>query len=305
MRLFVLIFLLPLAVFSQSNQLDDKGKKHGKWTGKYEDGAIRYRGQFEHGVPVGQFIFYYDTGEIQSKTEYLAEGEANVTFMHKNGLKKASGKYMNQKKDGPWMYFDERGHLSATEDFVNGLKEGEAKIYYDDKTVSEITNWVNGKREGQSIEYFKNGKKKSENTYENDELIGKSVVYYPNGAFKTYGKYEEGVKNGTWIYYHDDGKEHFRELYAKGKRSSSIPMNGSFQTYYDGDVEILKDDFKYKDGKKHGSFKEYHKKGEWKFERRVYDQDTEPGRAPDMVRTFVGQTLKREGKYVNGLLEGA
>lgn len=303
-RILIVILLFPLLSTSQPNQVDTQGNKQGAWIGEYDDGEIKFKGQFENNIPVGSFTFYYPSGEVMSKIEYQNEGQADVVFLHKDGIKKAAGKYLNQKKEGNWNFYDTEGKIAAIDTYVKGQKNGLSKVYYDNGKVSETVNWNLGKREGLTTEYFKDGKKKSESNYVDDELQGRSMVFFPNGQFKTVGKYVDGVKNGTWMYYNQDGKEHFRESYDQGKRISSIPMNGTFKTYYEGDIEIMKNEITYKNGKKDGPFKEFYKKGEWKYERRVYDQEKEPGRAPDMIRTFEGEVLKRKGTYQNDLLDG-
>jgi hypothetical protein len=51
---------------AQVNQTDAQGKKHGEWIVYYEGSSVpRYKGQFEHGKPVGKFVHYYPTSVVK------------------------------------------------------------------------------------------------------------------------------------------------------------------------------------------------------------------------------------------------
>ena len=61
MRLIALFFFaLPFTVLAQVNQVDSKGRKQGNWEKKYENGNLRFTGQFKNDVPVGTFVYYYE-----------------------------------------------------------------------------------------------------------------------------------------------------------------------------------------------------------------------------------------------------
>ena len=56
-RLILFLLLLPFISISQNiNKHDDNGKKTGIWFGEYQNGNLRYKGQFKNGNPQGLFF---------------------------------------------------------------------------------------------------------------------------------------------------------------------------------------------------------------------------------------------------------
>ena len=60
--IFTSIFsIFTFFLFSQDlNKTDANGKKQGDWKKYYENGFVRYQGQFKDDKPVGTFNYYYD-----------------------------------------------------------------------------------------------------------------------------------------------------------------------------------------------------------------------------------------------------
>lgn len=57
-----IIFAQPVSL----NQTDKNGKKQGKWIKKDEHNRPIYEGTFNDDKPIGEFKYYYDTGEIKT-----------------------------------------------------------------------------------------------------------------------------------------------------------------------------------------------------------------------------------------------
>ena len=72
MRFLISIFLVfSFSVNAQNlNQIDNNGQKQGLWKKSYENGNLRYKGQFNNDIPIGisllncplylRFPFSYD-----------------------------------------------------------------------------------------------------------------------------------------------------------------------------------------------------------------------------------------------------
>ena len=59
-KLILLLFCIPFFTFSQSiNNVDINGNKQGIWGKTYNNGLIRYKGQFKDNKPQGLFFYYY------------------------------------------------------------------------------------------------------------------------------------------------------------------------------------------------------------------------------------------------------
>ena len=286
------------------NQVDDNGLKQGKWSGFYKNGAKDFEGTFKDGEPIGTFNFYYETGELKSKTIYGEEdGLAEVIVYYREGTKMGEGLYKNKKKSGLWKFYTPIGDLKSMSYYVEGVIDSVEKTYHPKNLLAEEKNWELGKQVGKSIRYYKNGMKQSEDNYVDGKLEGKSIDYYPNGAFLAIGKYRDGVKIGTWVNYNEDKTMYSKEIYQNGKLIETIKMNGVFEEYYPSD--ILSKVLHYENGLKEGRFTEFYDVGEWKIKIKPADEALLAAGAKDeYVRYFDGRKIKAEGYYRSDKLHG-
>src|SRR5690606_34958299 len=106
----ILISITCLTGISQINQVDSKGQKQGEWRKPYEGNTVfRYVGQFKNDKPIGKFVYYYQTGDVEAIITFLPDGKTAYSKMyHESGYLMAKGKYINQLKDSTWMYYDDR-----------------------------------------------------------------------------------------------------------------------------------------------------------------------------------------------------
>tara|TARA_B100000809_G_scaffold263531_1_gene316999 strand:+ start:168 stop:938 length:771 start_codon:yes stop_codon:yes gene_type:complete len=215
----VVLMLSGLAVFSQEeNKIDAKGQKQGEWKKYHKNGMLRYVGNFKNDKPVGEFKYYYDSGNVQSKIDHKIVSSYFIAF-YKTGEVKAVGKYIDQKRDSTWIFYDVDGFKKSSEYYINGLKNRVSFIYYLNGKIAEEKAFFNDFENGKYIKYDEKGKKKMEATNENGSLEGE-VVYYTNGGKRNIrGFYYHGTRNGVWLYFEDDGNTiKKKEVYDKGKR---------------------------------------------------------------------------------------
>ena len=91
---FIFFVVIPILSFSQENFIDEFGRKQGKWTAKYDNGTIRYKGDFKDDKPQGIFYFYYDNGNLHITQDFFHDGSAAATHIYyKNGFLKAAWHY--------------------------------------------------------------------------------------------------------------------------------------------------------------------------------------------------------------------
>lgn len=219
-NLFVIVFMLfGLLVFSQGeNKTDAKGQKQGEWKKYHKNGALRYVGNFKNDNPIGEFKYYYDTGKIQAKMSHTGSKTYSIVF-YETGEVKATGKYVDQKKDSTWAYYDLDGFKKATEYYTKGLKDKIWHVYFTNGQIAEEKEYLNDFENGMWNRYFKDGKKKQVTNYENGGLEGKAVYYNSNGKRGVTGYFYHGLRNGVWIYFEVDGKTvKKKEEYKNGKR---------------------------------------------------------------------------------------
>ena len=218
----MLLLLFPVATVmpaTAQNYTDSAGLRQGKWTGKYSNGALRYKGQFRNGKPYGTFLYYYPTGILKAKMVYSDSGHtARVTSWHLNGKPMAEGKYIDKKKDSTWLYFSEEdGKRVLEENYKNGAKDGPVIVYYTQtEKPSELTEYKNGIKNGRWIKYFPDGQVSTSGFYVNGMLQGDFKVYDITGKLLIEGRYKNGLQDGTWISYDTLGRLQKKVVYHNG-----------------------------------------------------------------------------------------
>jgi antitoxin component YwqK of YwqJK toxin-antitoxin module len=222
-RIFILILF---TIFSSSllgqdplNTTDVKGLKQGFWRKHDSTGHIIYEGRFKDGIPEGEFRYYYPNGKLKTVSMLSDHGKRAVTTSYfANGLKMASGSYLNEKKDSIWQFFNETdGTLVSEENYTEGLINGLSKVFYPDSVVSEIHFYKNGVADGQWEQYYFDGKIKLRGTYEAGDKQGLFNTFYNSGQLMITGQYNEGHQDGTWIYFNEKGDVSKKEIYKKGR----------------------------------------------------------------------------------------
>lgn len=200
------------------NRLDKQKQKQGLWRKYFQTDTLFSEGVYENNVPVGVFYSYHPNGKIQAKLSY--SGKTNICkaeVYSDEGVVIAIGKYVDQKKDSLWTYFDEKGILTAKDFYVKGRKEGLSTVYYPNGKQSRAVTYKADIMSGPFNEYFESGSPKVQATMLNGEFIGQALVFHPNGNIWQKGNYENGLKHGIWIILKDNGSVEKEEQYSKGK----------------------------------------------------------------------------------------
>ena len=240
--LFALFFSASFG-FAQNgnwNITNAKGEKVGQWRDFYENGKLRYTGQFKEGQPYGTFRNFYSDGKIQAVREFVEPNFSKVRFYYQNGDIMAKGYYRGQQKDSLWQTFGADSAIVTEGNYLRDKKYGLWKVYFRNGKVSEETNFVDDLEDGSYRMYFDNGQVRQEGQYEKGALHGISVFYDPKGVKTMKGKYYRGVRHGKWVHYDDQGILKKVVEYDMGKNLT------------DGDEEQMLDDDseKFKSNKK-------------------------------------------------------
>jgi antitoxin component YwqK of YwqJK toxin-antitoxin module len=225
----IFIFLLLFAIVSYSqvdstkwNQTDKKGNKQGKWRKYYENGKLKYTGEFKDDQPTGTFTYYFIKGKKKAVMKYLKPGYCMVDMYYESGSLHATGYYKNKVKDSLWIYFSPRKTKLSREYYKDGKKEGKWYVFYDSGPVYEITHYKNDIKHGKFIQYFLNGKVKVEYNYQNGLIVGEYISNYPNGRIRIKGRYINSMKTGAWMFYDDTGRLNKVEIYENNKLIKTV-----------------------------------------------------------------------------------
>lgn len=224
-------FILIMAnqvLFSQQNRTDEMGRKQGEWI-KYKDGVKFYEGQFSDDKPTGEFLRYYRSGRLQSKSLYTKNGTyCFVEMFYDDGKKtpKAKGSYVNQEKDSLWLLYNSGGVLVNEEYYADGIENGLWKLYNNLGAIMKETPYAHGKINGEQIEFFEKGTLQRKMTFNEDVLEGVFEVYYPESKIRIAGAFKEGMQIGEWTTYGMDGSLSYTEYYEEGSLVKRLDSNG-------------------------------------------------------------------------------
>ena len=303
-KLLVIILLLFTRISSAQeeapNKTDSQGLKQGLWVKMYEnDSIIKYRGTFKDDKPTGTFERFYEDGSLQALIAYQSAARAKVKIFYPgDSLLMAQGNYRNEKRDSTWLFYTPEGNLASKENYQNGKREGLTIIYYADGSISEKIHYEDDVKNGVWEQFFEDGQPKLKaNVKDGVQYEGKYLSYYPNGSKLEEGSYIDGRKESSWYYYNEDGSIRVINVYRYGKIAEEHRQNGIFEEYWPDDIK--KSEYTYKNGEKHGPFKEYYNKGEWRTEEAV----DEFGEKRPVQRLYDTQVM-REGKFKEGKLHG-
>jgi antitoxin component YwqK of YwqJK toxin-antitoxin module len=191
------------------NQLNAKGKRIGVWKKNYNNGKIRYVGQFKNGKEIGTFKFYSALSSEHPVAIKIFENNSNlakVSFYTIKGVLQSKGLMDGKKRIGLWKYFQEDGKkLLSEENYKNGVLEGKSVTYYKSGKVAEMVFYKNDKLDGNAKRYAESGNLLDDLNYKKGKLNGLAKYYNIEGELIYTGDYENDVKVGKWQYF-ENGK---------------------------------------------------------------------------------------------------
>lgn len=222
--LFAFVILSFGALAQATNQKDAQGKKHGVWKKYHEDGKLRYEGTFDHGKEVGEFTFYFPSGDIKAINRF--RGKSGVAYSYQFGgdsILAAEGKYINSKRDSVWTFYNIGGDVISREDYKNNERHGKSITYFPSGRKAEITNYANGKKEGEWLQFYETGKPRAKGNYVDNKLEGEVFYYETTGRIRAKGKYVKGLMDGNWYFFDDANKIIKTQVWKKGEMISQDP----------------------------------------------------------------------------------
>ena len=228
---------------------------------------------------------FYPGGRVSSegaikKVDGKPVRHGDWVFYYETGVKKMEGAFVDNKANGIFKNYNEKGELTVETTFVNEDMQGKKISYYPNGKVKTEEPYVKNKINGKLIKYFDTGTKMLEQYYVDGIKSGTSTSYYEDGTVKIFATYKDGSYNGTWYENYPTG--------AKKMEGRYVPVPESEKTGTPADKE--KEGYKtgiwvmyYQNGNKAmtGKFDNDRKEGTWQ----VFHQDG---------------WLESEGPYVKG-----
>lgn len=202
----ICVFMSTVSFAQNLNRTDANGNRIGQWEKQYNNGKVRYRGQFENGKEVGFFHFYTETNQTKPylvKEFIRGTTIANVQFFSSIGNLESSGQMDGKNRIGKWTYYGTKGEVVLEENYLNGKLSGLVTVYYHDGKITEESHYKDGVLHGQNKRYSSEGKLISDMMYSNGQLHGKIVYYDNKGVITQTGNYANGKRVGRWEFYID------------------------------------------------------------------------------------------------------
>lgn len=184
-------------------------------TSYYEDGNIKYKGEFNNSGYNGKGILYWQNGNVKYDGEWSNnKRHGNVTCFREDGTKLYDGAW---KEDSYYGYGESFYEDGITTQYVgrwnNGVRSGEGTAYYENGSLHYSGSWEDNKWNGSGIWYWESGNKYCEGIFKNGVLNGYALQYHNNGELRCEGTFKDGALNGEATKYYENGVPKYEGTY--------------------------------------------------------------------------------------------
>lgn len=236
----------------------------------YPDSTLKFRGLYRDSLPVGVHRFYDSIGNIAKSFTYdnwgtlISEGivdengkkQGEFNLFYPNGNIQASGKFVNNLRQGKWKFYDELGTVIQAGIYKDNKYHGPWKWLYSDGSTRRYEEYSNGVEHGKVKEYDSVGNHIVVGTYKSGLKEDDWMIIDADN--KQIGAFKFDVKVGVWEHvYLASGKKRFYGEFKSGK-----PVGKHSYFYESGKPERIET---YKNGKKHKAWPYYNKDGSLKY----------------------------------------
>ncbi len=197
---------------------------------RYENGNLKYQGQYLDTLPVGTHRYYDKNGQLENAKIYSFEGilleEGRVDedgskmgdwkLFYADGKLKAKGFYDSRgRKDRKWFFYFPNGQIEQEGTYSADRLHGEWKWFFENGELRKLETYLYGEKEGAYREYDKTGNLLVEGNYMQDVKEGEWT--FASGDHHEKGQFFSGEKNGVWKSWYSDGQLCFKGNYVMGQ----------------------------------------------------------------------------------------
>ena len=177
------------------------GKANGIFAVYYQNGKIRWKGNYRNNRLDGHWWEYYEDGTLKSEGFYQNDQlEGRLIEYHKGGEKYSEGYYQEGKPEGIYKYYYKSGKLWEEFFYKNGQRlnekgevvEGVKKIYFENGGLAGISYYKDGRLDGELRDYYENGKLKFVAIMKNGDYEGKAQQYDESGQLRIEAFHQNG-----------------------------------------------------------------------------------------------------------------
>jgi len=208
--------------FIGRGQLDENGKRTGKWEFFNKKKEIISEGYYKKGRRDKEWNFYFEAGKTEQKGHYKS-GKLQGEWIqyYKDGTVFKKENYKKGKLNGKFVQNKPSGELFIEGWYNDNLLNKEWVYHYEYLNIYQ--NYSNGERIGKWHSEYLNGKSAFKGSYEHNEPHGKHIYYYQNGVIKEYQYYIYGSKEKIWTTYDAFEDQTATYLY---KNDELVKING-------------------------------------------------------------------------------
>lgn len=142
---------------------------------------------------------------------------ASVEEKNSSGTLLLEGHLFNNKRSGNWIDYYPDGKVHLVVSYVDGKKEGPYLEFDESGQITAKCDYHNDLRNGMYRAY-NYGRVTEESTYVDGHLEGPMKKYYPDtGTIMEESTYKNGTMDGTAKWYDQDGKVTIQYEYKDGK----------------------------------------------------------------------------------------
>jgi len=310
-------------------ELFENDVKQGNTTYYYPEGKIKMFIPFVNGLEDGISKEFSQDGTVITYMEYkkgfmISRERINRKdrkgwkqgrwkFFYDNGLVKLDGVYKDNKRNGYFKEYDEKGQLLTVKKFVNDVEEKEVPEltsltvktdYYPSGKVKTVASYNENVPEGVRREYSEDGTIVAGYIFQKGVMTGEGIVdeegnkegpwkeYYPDGTLRSTGTYDDGIRVGDWKFYYENGK-----LEQQGKYTKKGKPDGTWIWYFEDGT--LQREQNFIAGLEDGEYLEYEETGKL-IVKGQYVEGLEEGEW-----TYDFGQYKETGTYLGGLKNGS
>lgn len=173
---------------------------------------------------------YFPHGAIKAQTHYIEGTYSDKKVGIKDGLEEVyyemgtlayKVNYVNNKRDGVLVWFDQKRKKLADMFYKNGKLEGYDTSYFTNGKVKHKILYKNDMKEGLQKEYFHNGILALEVLYIHNKKEGLQKEYTPNAKLYSEVFYKNNYKEGKQKWFDKNGKV-IKTIYNKMDRPVNI-----------------------------------------------------------------------------------
>jgi uncharacterized protein len=296
----------------------------------YENGTVSSEGIMRNGKPDGYWKTYYPDGGLKSEGNRMNfQLDSTWKFYRSDSTLERIITYAQDLKNGPEIIFSKEGKPLEEMPFENNIRSGRAKYFYPSGELQREVTFANNKEEGKGTEYERDGRIITLLTYRNGFIYSQEKInrynsenrktgiwqeLHTNGRVKEEGNWTNGLRNGIFKFYNKKGELEKVEKYENGTLAAGDDETAILDIRRElNDDGTVKSMGSYKEGKKHGVFREFDEKGNITAGF-IFDENTKAGegmmdtlgRKQGAWRWFYPDgTVRSQGSYKDGKREGS